>query len=97
MKEKQIKEHLLAVALKYNEETDTAPKVVAKGRRKAAEKILEIAREKGVPIKEDKNLGQLLYKVDLDETVPEELYKAVAEVLAFLYFIEEKANSGRCT
>lgn len=87
-------EELLAVALRYADGKDAAPRLVAKGKRKLAEKIISIAKEKGVPIKEDRNLGQALYKLELDETIPEELYKAVAEVLAFLLFVE-KSRSAR--
>ena len=74
-----------AVALKYETEKDSAPRVVAKGRDLIAEKIIETARAHNVPLYEDKNLVQVLEALDLDTAIPPELYRAVAEVLAFIY------------
>ena len=74
-----------AVALKYETEKDAAPRVVAKGRDVIAEKIIETARANNVPLHEDKNLVQVLEALDLDTQIPPELYRAVAEVLAFIY------------
>lgn len=81
-----------AAALKYNRGDDSAPKMVAKGRGKVAEKIVEIAREHNVPIKEDKDLVEFLSTLDLYQEIPQELYKAVAEILAFIYFVKDKAR-----
>lgn len=74
-----------AVAVRYQAEEDTAPRVIAKGQGRLAERILEIAREEGIHIQEDPDLVGLLAKLELDSPIPEELYKAVAEVLAFVY------------
>jgi flagellar biosynthesis protein len=74
-----------AVALRYDEERDNAPRVVAKGAGLLAERILEIAREKGVHVHEDADLTALLSRLEVDVTIPEELYRAVAEILAFVY------------
>jgi len=74
-----------AVALKYDGKKDKAPRVVAKGRGAIAEKIIDIAKEHHVPLYEDKNLIQILEALDLETEVPPELYRAVAEVLAFIY------------
>lgn len=74
-----------AAALKYDASKDSAPKVTAKGEGKTAQKIIEIARENDVPIKEDKDLIELLAKVELDHEVPQEMYKAIAEVFSFIY------------
>ncbi|MBN2297125.1 MAG: EscU/YscU/HrcU family type III secretion system export apparatus switch protein [Deltaproteobacteria bacterium] len=74
-----------AVALRYNRGQDTAPKITAKGRGSIAEKILAIARENNIPIKQDKALLDALYRLDINEEIPEELYRVVAEVLAFVY------------
>lgn len=75
----------IAVALSYEREM-TAPVVVAKGRRLIAEKIRHIAEEAGVPIVENVLLAQALYKaVDIGHPVPEDLYTAVAEILAYVY------------
>lgn len=75
-----------AVALKYVDGEMEAPKVVAKGADLVALKIKEIARENNVPIMENKPLARMLYdKVELDQEVPQEMYQAVAEILAFVY------------
>jgi flagellar biosynthesis protein len=74
-----------AVALKYDKDKDHAPKVIAKGRGEIAEKILEIAKVHNLPLYEDKNLVQILEALELETAIPPELYRAVAEVLAFIY------------
>lgn len=79
-----------AVALKYETEKDSAPRVVAKGRDVIAEKIIETARANNVPLHEDKNLVQVLEALDIDTEIPPELYRAVAEVLAFIYRLNAK-------
>ncbi len=75
----------LAVALRYEDTKMTAPLVVAKGAGVIAEKIKEVARRHSVPIVEDKPLARILFKVDIDTCIPEELYRAVARILAHLY------------
>jgi len=76
----------LAVAVRYEPGSMAAPVVVAKGADFIAEKIRRLAMENDVPIVENKPLAQVLYKiVQVDRMVPENLYKAVAEVLAFVY------------
>jgi flagellar biosynthesis protein len=80
-----------AVALKYEKEKDAAPRVVAKGRGSVAEKIIETARVHNVPLHEDKNLVEVLEALDLETEIPPELYRAVAEVLAFIYRLNGKA------
>lgn len=76
----------LAVALKYDPDGMSAPVVLAKGARKVAEKIKEIAKEHGIPIVENKPLAQLLFKAcQVGAEVPADMYKAVAEVLAYVY------------
>ncbi|HHW20734.1 MAG TPA: EscU/YscU/HrcU family type III secretion system export apparatus switch protein [Thermodesulfovibrio thiophilus] len=79
-----------AVALRYEQKKDSAPKVVAKGRGWLADRIIELARQHGVPLKEDKTLVEVLSKLELSEEIPVELYKAVAEILVFVYQIKEK-------
>ena len=79
-----------AVALKYEKEKDAAPRVVAKGRGSIAEKIIETAKAHRVPLHEDKNLVQVLEALDLETEIPPELYRAVAEVLAFIYRLNRK-------
>jgi flagellar biosynthetic protein FlhB len=76
----------LAIAIKYEAGEMGAPKVVAKGQRLVAEKIKELARENDVPVVEDKPLARSLFKsVEIDEEIPVDLYKAVAEILAYVY------------
>ena len=74
-----------AVALEYNNAKNSAPKVIAKGEGKTAQKIIQIAKESGITLKKDEDLVELLSKVELDKEVPPEMYKAVAELFAFLY------------
>ncbi|HVC48676.1 MAG TPA: EscU/YscU/HrcU family type III secretion system export apparatus switch protein [Burkholderiales bacterium] len=81
-----------AVALAYQEE-DLAPRVVAKGRGLLAEMIIERAREAGIYVHESPALVSLLMQIDLDAHIPPELYRAVAELLAWLYQLEEKDAS----
>jgi len=81
----------LAVALKYDRHKSSAPVVVAKGARKVAERIKEIARENNIPIVENPPLARTLYKmVEIGQEVPVELYKAVAEVLAYVYRLKRR-------
>jgi flagellar biosynthetic protein FlhB len=63
----------------------SAPKVIAKGAGFIAEKIKEIARKYGVPIVEDKPLARSLYKLKINSSIPGELYRAVAKILAYIY------------
>jgi flagellar biosynthesis protein len=83
-----------AVALAY-QTGDLAPKVVAKGRGLIAEQIIARAREHGVYVHESKELVALLMQVDLDRHIPPALYRAVAELLAWLYKIEATRQSGK--
>lgn len=83
----------IAVALKYNALEAPAPVVVAKGADRVAEKIKEIARNSGVPIRENKPLARALYKtVEIGDTIPEDLYQAVAAVLASLMKFRKKPD-----
>ena len=79
-----------AAALKYRHEKDNAPRLVAKGRGKVAEHIIKVARAHGIPVQEDKELVEFLSMLDLYQEIPPELYKAVAEVLAFIYSLKAK-------
>ncbi len=76
----------IAVALKYNPDEMSAPFVLAKGERLIAQKIKEIAREHGIPVIEDKPLARALFKMcDIGQVIPGNLYRAVAELLAYVY------------
>ena len=81
-----------AVALKYRYQDDHAPRVVAKGQGIIAERIIEIAREHNIPLKRDPALIEVLSKMDLDQEIPPELYRAVAEVLAYIYKMTGKLS-----
>jgi flagellar biosynthesis protein len=82
-----------AVALAYGA-GDPAPKVVAKGQGLVAEQIIGRAVEAGVFVHESKELVALLMEVDLDRQIPPGLYRAIAELLAWLYYIESGQASG---
>lgn len=75
----------LAVALGYDADKDAVPKVVAKGAGHVAQRIIELAQEHNIPIRDDADLVEALSKLDLGELIPQELYPAVAEVLAYVY------------
>lgn len=80
-----------AVAIKYDPEVADAPMVIAKGEDYMAARIREVARENKIEIVENKPLARMLYaNVDIGQTVPPELYQAVAEVLAFVYHLQGK-------
>ncbi|BDD87379.1 EscU/YscU/HrcU family type III secretion system export apparatus switch protein [Desulfofustis limnaeus] len=78
-----------AVALLYDKKQADAPRVVATGKGLVAQKIIETAREAGVHIHEDPDLVELLAKIPLGQEIPVELYQTIAEVLAFVYRINE--------
>ena len=78
-----------AVALKYEAERDLAPKVIAKGRGHVAEHILETAQKNSVPVYQDKTLVNMLMALEIDREIPPELYKAIAEVMAYVYKIDK--------
>ncbi|MFH1419572.1 MAG: flagellar biosynthesis protein FlhB [Planctomycetota bacterium] len=83
----------LAIAIKYDAKTMHAPTVVAKGQNLLARKIREVAIQHGVPILERKALAQSLYKlVEVGQEVPERFYKAIAEILAYVYELSGKAK-----
>ena len=79
-----------AVALGYQEQLDNAPKVLATGKGETASKIIQLAKDHGVPIKEDEDLVEILSKLDLGDEIPQNMYKAVAEVFAFIYQMANK-------
>ena len=81
-----------AVALGYNRSQDNAPKVLASGAGEIANKIISLAKEHDIPIKEDPDLIVILSKVEVDQEIPPNLYKAVAEIFSFLYKITNKKS-----
>ena len=86
----KAKDRQQAVALRYAPKKDHAPKLVAKGRGYLAEKILDLARQYNIPVRQDKNLLQILSRLDLNEEIPAEVYKTVAEILAFIYRLSNR-------
>lgn len=88
-----IKKRKQAAALSYDQSAAEPPKVTALGKGLVAEKIIEKATEHNVPIVEDPSLVELLSQLNINETIPEELYQAVAEVFAFIYQLDQQNKS----
>lgn len=85
-----------AAALKYEPGVDAAPSLTAKGKGLVADRIIELARTHGVPVTEDRDMVEILSTLPLYEEIPPQLYRAVAEVLAFIYKISgEMKKEGR--
>lgn len=82
-----------AVALSYDHSKDQAPQVVAKGKGDIATNILEKAKQFNVPIQEDPSLVSLLGELEINETIPEGLYLAVAEIFAFVYRLDQSVKT----
>ena len=79
-----------AAALRYDPDRDRAPKLLARGYRELADRIIALAKEHNIPIHEDRDLVAVLAKLDLDQEIPPELYRAVAELLAFVYRVNNR-------
>lgn len=93
MREEQRFTRKEAVALSYDPEVSDAPKVLAKGKGKIAENILERAQEHAIPVQQDPSLLELLGQLNVNETIPEELYQAVSEVFAYVYRLDREKGS----
>ena len=78
-----------AVSLQYKKGKNAAPKVTAKGQGWMADRIIKMAQENNIPIREDKDLLHLLSEIDVGQEVPESLYKVVAELLAWVYQLSQ--------
>lgn len=87
---KTDEEITIAAAIEFDREHDSAPRVTAKGRGTIAEKIIGLAMEHDVPVRKDPALVQVLNRLDINENIPPELYRAVAEILAFVYALNER-------
>ena len=84
-----------AVALRYDENKDVAPVIVASGLGYMAERIVEMANENGVPVYEDNSLATVLTQLDLGTAIPEELYQAIVDIYAyFLKYNPEKKREA---
>ncbi len=82
-----------AAALGYNPEIDRAPRLLAAGDGKIAERIISLAQAENIPIREDPILASALATVEIDQEIPPELYQVVAEVLAYIYRVQKKVDS----
>ena len=91
----------VAVALEYDSGSEFAPKVIAGGRGRIAEQILQIAFERGIKVREDADLAEMLSAIDIDSEIPIEAFAAVAEILVYVYrandtlpnFLDKKENN----
>ena len=81
----------LSIAIRYNSHEMEAPRIIAKGADLIAMRIREIARENGIPLVENPPVARLLHNLDLGATIPEEMFKAVAEILAYVYSLKGKS------
>jgi flagellar biosynthesis protein len=87
-----MNERQLAVALRYIREKDNAPRIIAKGRDRIAEQIIKIAEKHGIAVHTDSDLAEVLMKLDIGDIIPSALYRAIAEILAYLYRVNKLAN-----
>ena len=83
-----------ATALSYKQGGEGAPKIVAQGQGLIADKILELARAAGVPIREDAALANALESLEIGTEIPEDLYVAVAEALAWAYRLDRASSAA---
>ncbi|BCV21072.1 EscU/YscU/HrcU family type III secretion system export apparatus switch protein [Moorella sp. Hama-1] len=79
-----------AVALRYNDDQDQVPRVVASGRGQIADKIIATATAAGVPVHQDAGLTEMLARLDIGASIPAELYQMVAAVLAYIYALDRR-------
>ena len=87
-----MEEKKKAIALRYDQEKDKAPVVVAKGQGSIAEKIIKLARENNIPVVEDEELIEAMINMDVYEEIPPELYRAIAQVLIFVKYVRKKTG-----
>ncbi|MCL2012560.1 MAG: EscU/YscU/HrcU family type III secretion system export apparatus switch protein [Cystobacterineae bacterium] len=80
----------IAIALKYDKEQDSAPRVIAKGLKLRADKIREIAKANNIPVLRNVSLAEALFRVEVGQEIPESLYDAVAEILNFVYSLSQQ-------
>ncbi|WP_017727292.1 EscU/YscU/HrcU family type III secretion system export apparatus switch protein [Halalkalibacterium ligniniphilum] len=78
-----------AIALGYDREKDQAPRMIGKGQGFVAEEIIQKAKEHSIPIQEDPSLVELLGQLEINQTIPSDLYEVVAELFAFIYRIDQ--------
>lgn len=93
--EKPKQEKKRAVALRYDQGRDEAPTVVATGQGLVADKIVELARESGVPVESNPDLADALAEVQIGTAIPEELYPVVAEMLVFISRMNKQRGASK--
>ena len=86
------KENLQAIAIKYDKDSKKAPTIVASGRGKIAKQIVTLAEENQIPMLEDPKLSKLLSSLRIKSEIPANLFKVVAEILAFIFYLEKMAS-----
>ena len=89
-----IRHHQQDIAIALNYDGKNAPRITAKGEHELARQILELAEQANVPLQYDPELAAILAQIPLGEEIPQDLYRAVAEVIAFAYFIAGKTPAG---
>ena len=85
------KESKKAVALQYDIEKDNAPRIIASGNGDIAKKIIETAKKHKIPIKKDQDVVEVLARFSIGDEVPPELYEVIAEILSFIYSLQNSA------
>lgn len=88
------KEYDKAVALRYKPGLEQAPRVIAAGKGKIAEKIIRIAKEHNIHVHNDPDLVEMLSELEINSEIPPELYVVVSEILVFIYSLNRKEMSG---
>ncbi len=83
-----------AAALKYDRQTDAAPRIIASGSGEVAERILALAEAHGIAIHQDATLVELLTALEINSEIPPELYGIIAEILAFVYRLDQQASTN---
>ena len=91
-KEKPAANRRTAVAMRYDVESDKAPLILASGRGAIADEILRVAEENKIPLYENRDLANILAKLEIDTEIPAQLYVLVAEVLFFVYKLDRMAE-----
>ncbi len=79
-----------AVAMRYDKKKESAPRVIAVGRGNIARKIIDIAKSHNIPLYRDADLLEVLSKIDIGKQIPVKLYRAIAEILVFVYSLNKK-------
>ncbi len=90
--EKKPQGRRTAVALRYDVEEDKAPLILASGRGAVAEEILRIAEDNKIPLYENRDIAQMLSRLEVDTEIPPQLYVLVAEILFFVYKLDRMAE-----